>query len=190
MEEDQLVNFVDDILQNRNLEGNSPKWANWMSLLTPTTCKFCMEHHGKIMDISILRGKSKVEAHTWCKCKYVAMRTKLVGTATDLNIEGTDIYIMYFGRLPDYYVSFDFAKDAGWRAKRGNLNEVLPGKMIGGDLYKNRDGKLPQVPGRMWYEADINYEGGHRNRQRILYSNDGLVFVSYDHYQTFYEIID
>ena len=37
-------------------------------------------------------------------------------------------------------------------------------------------------------EADINYNGGFRNRQRILYSNDGLIFVSYDHYQTFYEI--
>ena len=38
------------------------------------------------------------------------------------------------------------------------------------------------------YEADINYDKGFRNRQRILYSNDGLIFVTYDHYQTFYEI--
>ena len=37
----------------------------------------------------------------------------------------------------------------------------------------------------------INYglkNSGKRNRQRIVYSNDGLIFVSYDHYQTFYEI--
>jgi len=45
-----------------------------------------------------------------------------------------------------------------------------------------------RVAGRVWYEADINYESGFRNRQRILYSNDGLVFASYDHYHTFYEI--
>ena len=40
----------------------------------------------------------------------------------------------------------------------------------------------------LWYEADINYTSGYRGTERILYSNDGLVFVTYDHYQTFYEI--
>ena len=58
-----------------------------------------------------------------------------------------------------------------------------------GAVYKNKDGKLPQSPGRVWYEADINYTKGYRNQERILYSNDGLVFVTYDHYETFYEII-
>lgn len=60
--------------------------------------------------------------------------------------------------------------------------------MIGGNVYQNRDNKLPDSDGRVWYEADINYNDGYRNRQRVLYSNDGLVFVTYDHYQTFYEI--
>ena len=59
---------------------------------------------------------------------------------------------------------------------------------IGGDEYINDDGKLPMVNGRKWYEADFDYYGGFRNDCRILYSNDGLIFVSYDHYQTFYEI--
>ena len=40
----------------------------------------------------------------------------------------------------------------------------------------------------MWYEADINYTGGYRNGHRILYSNDGLMFATYDHYETFYEL--
>jgi hypothetical protein len=60
--------------------------------------------------------------------------------------------------------------------------------MIGGDIYKNKSKKLPDAPGRIWYEADINYNGGFRNRQRVLYSNDGLIFATYDHYHTFYEI--
>ena len=68
------------------------------------------------------------------------------------------------------------------------LSSVLPGKMVGGDIYANDDNKLPTAPGRIWYEADINYVTGKRNRQRIVYSNDGLIFVTYDHYQTFYEI--
>ena len=40
----------------------------------------------------------------------------------------------------------------------------------------------------LWYEADINYTGGYRNDDRILFSNDGLIFVTYDHYETFLEI--
>lgn len=70
------------------------------------------------------------------------------------------------------------------------MDEVLPNAMIGGDVYKNNGGKLPNAPGRVWYEADINYNGGYRNRERILYSNDGLIFATYDHYQTFYEITE
>ena len=184
-----IEEYIDNLRQDRDLRGDSTKWANWMSELLPVSCKFCVDQHGKIFDISVLKDKDEVEAHRNCKCLYVPMRTKKVGTAADLGMEGADVYIFYYGRLPDYYVTIDLAEDAGWRAKKGNLDKVLPGKMIGGDIYKNKDGKLPRSPGRIWYEADINYESGYRNRQRILYSNDGLVFVSYDHYQTFYEII-
>ena len=90
--------------------------------------------------------------------------------------------------LPEYYVSKEEAERKGWIRSKGNLAEVLPGKMIGGDIYKNRNGKLPNIPGREWREADIDYISGYRNYSRILYSNDGLVFVTYDHYKTFYEI--
>ncbi|MBQ3085849.1 MAG: hypothetical protein IJC45_00790 [Clostridia bacterium] len=61
--------------------------------------------------------------------------------------------------------------------------------MIYNGVYNNSNGHLPQASGRIWYEADINYKVGPRNSQRIVWSNDGLVFVTYDHYETFYEII-
>ena len=63
--------------------------------------------------------------------------------------------------------------------------------MIGSfdDIYRNKDGHLPNAQGRIWYEADINYIDGKRNAQRIVWSNDGLIFASYDHYKTFCEII-
>lgn len=188
MTETPIENLINNLLQDRNLQGYSEKWANWESQLLPTSCRYCVEQHGKIFDISVLDNKTEVQARPNCKCVYVSMRTKLVGTATDLGIDGVDMFIADYGYLPDYYIPFSIAEDAGWRSKKGNLDKVLPGKMIGGDVYKNKDGKLPQSLGRVWYEADINYEGGYRNRQRILYSNDGLMFVSYDHYQTFYEI--
>ena len=62
--------------------------------------------------------------------------------------------------------------------------------MLGGDIYDNDNGHLPDAPGRIWYEADINYFGGKRTKERIVYSNDGLIFVTYDHYYTFIEIIN
>lgn len=71
---------------------------------------------------------------------------------------------------------------------KGNLGEVAPGKMIGGDVYQNKNGHLPSAPGRIWYEADLNYSTGYRATDRIVYSSDGLIFVTYDHYKTFMEI--
>ena len=62
------------------------------------------------------------------------------------------------------------------------------GSQFFGGIYQNDDKYLPDKYGRIWYEADINYKSGKRNSQRIVWSNDGLIFVTYDHYQTFYEI--
>lgn len=188
MKENIIDNFINNIVQDRNLKGNSYRWANWMSMLTFFTCKFCVEQHGKIVDISVLDNKLEVEAHPRCKCVYVPMRTKTVGTATDMGYRGADAQLFYFGKLPDYYVTKEVAYASGWKKKSKKLDAVLPGKMIGGDTYLNYDLKLPVSRDRIWYEADINYTGGKRNRERILYSNDGLIFVTYDHYQTFYEI--
>ena len=56
-------------------------------------------------------------------------------------------------------------------------------------ITKPDENKLPSADGRIWYEADIDYEGGYRNDSRILYSNDGLIFATYDHYKTFYEVL-
>lgn len=76
----------------------------------------------------------------------------------------------------------------GFKSKLGNLHIVAPGKMIGGDYFMNARGQLPTAPGRIWYECDINYTSGYRNSCRILYSNDGLLFMTEDHYETFIEI--
>lgn len=61
--------------------------------------------------------------------------------------------------------------------------------MITRGVYQNENKHLPDKPDRIWYEADINYYEGKRNKHRLLWSNDGLIFVTYDHYETFYEII-
>lgn len=90
--------------------------------------------------------------------------------------------------MPSNYLRKKKAQQLGWEPLLGNLAQELPGMMIGGDKYKNRDKRLPDTPGRVWYEADFDYVSGYRNDCRLLYSNDGLIFVTYDHYATFYEI--
>lgn len=91
-------------------------------------------------------------------------------------------------RLPDYYVTKRQAQQQGWDARSGNLCDMLPGKAIGGDRFGNREGQLPNQQGRIWYEADINYRCGHRGADRLVYSNDGLIYVTTNHYKTFRQI--
>jgi len=112
----------------------------------------------------------------------------VAGTATIDGESGADYAVKTTGFLPSNYITHEDAERRGWIRTQGNLDKVLPGMMVFG-IYENRNKKLPDAGGRQWFEADINYRGGFRNTQRIVFSNDGLMFVTYDHYRTFYEII-
>lgn len=94
-------------------------------------------------------------------------------------------YIKEYGHLPDYYITKSEAKKSGWIPAEGNLCDVLPGKAIGGDKFGNFEGNLPKKKGRKYTEADINYNCGRRGADRVVYSNDGLIFITHDHYKTF-----
>ena len=96
-------------------------------------------------------------------------------------------YLKQNKELPPYYIRKGEARKQGWNPSRGNLCEVLPGRAIGGDVWTNRQKSLPTASGRKYFEADINYNCGNRNADRIVYSNDGLIFVTHDHYKTFDE---
>ncbi len=98
------------------------------------------------------------------------------------------LYIHTYGHLPPNYVSKTKARKAGWVANEGNLWDVLPGMSIGGSEFYNDEGLLPDAPGRTWTECDINYQGGYRGAERIVFSDDGLIFYTDDHYETFTEI--
>ena len=97
-------------------------------------------------------------------------------------------YLHEFGHLPPNYLTKKEAQDLGWVANKGNLWEVAPGKSIGGDRFGNREGLLPEAPGRKYYECDIDFDGSYRNAKRIIYSNDGLIFYTEDHYESFRQL--
>ena len=94
------------------------------------------------------------------------------------------LYIHTYGHLPENYITKDEAYDLGWKSE-GTLDEVAPGMSIGGDYYGNYEGVLPDEPGREYHECDIDYESGNRNGTRIVYSNDGNIYYTEDHYNSF-----
>ncbi|MGN0400113.1 MAG: ribonuclease domain-containing protein [Blautia sp.] len=94
-------------------------------------------------------------------------------------------YIHIYGHLPENYITKKEAKKLGWVSSEGNLSEVAPGKSIGGDYFGNYEGSLPEKEGRNYYECDIDSDGGYRGAKRIVYSDDGLIYYTEDHYETF-----
>ena len=99
-------------------------------------------------------------------------------------------YIYKFGELPRNFITKKDAIALGWDAKSGNLWQVTDKKSIGGDRFSNREKKLPNADGRKWFECDIGYRGGRRGAERIVFSSDGLIYYTPDHYENFYLLFD
>lgn len=100
-------------------------------------------------------------------------------------MEEVAVYLTLYEKLPGNFISKYDAENLGWDNRKGNLDKVVPGCSIGGNRFGNYEGLLPEAKGRKYTECDINYDGGYRNGERIVFSNDGLIFYTSDHYQTF-----
>ena len=98
------------------------------------------------------------------------------------------LYIHLFDHLPDNYITKKEAEALGWNSKEGNLWDVAPGKSIGGSYFGNYEGLLPEKKGRDYHECDIDYNGGRRNAKRIVFSDDGLIYYTEDHYESFEQL--
>ncbi|ANF51646.1 ribonuclease N [Chryseobacterium glaciei] len=92
-------------------------------------------------------------------------------------------YVKQNHRLPDYYITKNEARKQGWDPSKGNLCDVLPGKAIGGDKFNNREGSLPKD--EKYFEADVNYNCGNRNADRIIFTKNGDVYLTKNHYKSF-----
>lgn len=94
-------------------------------------------------------------------------------------------YIYLYGELPENFITKKEAGQLGWESSEGNLWEVAPGMSIGGDYFGNYEGLLPEGNYR---ECDINYDGGYRGAERIIYGEDGSVWYTDDHYESFTQL--
>lgn len=169
------------------LDSRSKNWLEWMTDLKPGTCVTCFSRHGKIYPAEKALDIAP-PVHPNCRCCLDWLTAFLAGTVTQAGVNGVDFYVFMNGHLPKNYLTQDEARKQGWVSWKGNLRLILPNAVIGGAVYDNDDEKLPGKLGRIWYEADFDYNDGYRNLKRIVFSNDGLMFVTYDHYQTFSEV--
>ena len=97
-------------------------------------------------------------------------------------------YIFEHGELPPNFITKKEAQALGWDSSWNYVSDVAPGMSIGGDKFGNYEGKLPKVKGRKYYECDCWYTDGKRNAYRLIYSDDGHVWYTEDHYNTFIEM--
>ncbi|MBO7404583.1 MAG: ribonuclease [Clostridia bacterium] len=98
--------------------------------------------------------------------------------------ENVALYLYTYGKLPSNYITKKQAEALGWTG--GSLERYAPGKCIGGTYFGNYEGILPKKKGREYHECDIGTLGkSSRGAKRIVYSNDGLIYYTEDHYETF-----
>lgn len=96
------------------------------------------------------------------------------------------LYIHTYGHLPGNYITKKEAEALGWSG--GSVDKYARGKAIGGDNFGNYEGLLPKKSGRKYYECDIDTKGKSRGAKRIIFSNDGLIFYTDDHYESFTQL--
>lgn len=100
------------------------------------------------------------------------------------SVEDVSLYLHTYDHLPDNYITKSEARNLGWTG--GSVEQVAPGCAIGGDRFGNREGILPAAQGRSYYECDIGTIGeSSRGAKRLVYSDDGLIYYTEDHYETF-----
>lgn len=98
--------------------------------------------------------------------------------------EDVALYIHTYGHLPENFITKKQAQALGWEG--GSLEPYAPGKCIGGSRFGNYEGTLPEKDGRTYTECDIDTLGASkRGAKRIVFSNDGLIYYTENHYETF-----
>lgn len=98
--------------------------------------------------------------------------------------EDVALYIHLYGHLPPNFITKKEAEKLGW--KGGSLEPYAPGMCIGGSYFGNYEELLPVKEGRSYSECDIDTLGADkRGSKRIVFSNDGLIYYTEDHYASF-----
>ena len=98
--------------------------------------------------------------------------------------EDVALYLHLYAHLPQNFITKKDARALGWNG--GGRDDDAAVKCVGGDRFGNYEGLLPDAPGREYHECDIDtLHAVSRGAKRIVYSNDGLIYYTEDHYESF-----
>ena len=97
--------------------------------------------------------------------------------------EEVALYLHLYRQLPPNFMTKSEARDLGWSG--GDLWSYAPDRAIGGDRFGNREGLLPEGS---WHECDVNYAGGSRGAERLVWNDDGDIYYTSDHYKSFTQL--
>ena len=124
---------------------------------------------------------------------FVDTTVKLIPDETDdgeivrgeyyYTVDDVAYYLAAYGELPENYITKKEAETLGWISSEGNLWDVAPGAVIGGDRFGNYEKLLPE--GGDYTECDVNYYGGYRGGERLVFDTEGNIWYTADHYETF-----
>jgi guanyl-specific ribonuclease Sa len=129
-------------------------------------------------------GGSALTTDTGDTAATAAATDLLAEDGTYTTKEDVALYLHQYGHLPENFITKQEAEALGWTG--GSLEPYAPGMCIGGTYFGNYEGLLPAADGRTYSECDINTLGADsRGAERIVYSNDGLIYYTGDHYQSF-----
>ncbi len=168
---------------------NADKKVAWFSSDTRIVYADGEKVYAKSVGEAVITAKYNGESYV-CNVKVVSGETeKLVEGGIYTSKDKVAKYIKTYGRLPDNYITKEQARELGWEG--GSLLSYAPYKCIGGDNYSNYEKTLPVKTGRKYYECDINTLGAlKRGAERLVYSNDGLIYYTSDHYATFVKLYE
>ena len=121
------------------------------------------------------------------KCIYEVVEETGLYTTRD----SVAAYLCKFDKLPANYVGKNEGKKL-YESKTGNTFEkwnfnplTTIGVMIGGDVFGNNEGLLPEGS---YHEADVDYSGANRGTKRLVYQPDCVIYYTSDHYESFTQL--
>ena len=150
-----------------------------------------LKSHPQVTEPAAANPKDEADVHRRLSADYEASQSQNPAANSKnqladepcISRECVSAHIRRTGSLPQNFITKKQAGELGWQG--GDLWRYARGKSIGGDRFGNFERRLPDKKGRIWRECDIEYRGGARGAKRLIFSNDGLIFYTADHYESF-----
>lgn len=171
-----------------NLKRKLGKLLSFLLLLALSVTLFtgCTQEDAELaLDVLNAVLETEVEEDVYEETTETATKDAISEDGTYTSKEDVAEYLHTYGHLPSNFIKKKAAQKLGRVSSEGNLWDVAPGMSIGGDYFGNYEGNLPEAKDRDYYECDIDFDGSYRGAKRIVYSNDGLIYYTEDHYETF-----